>query len=99
MPDMLELQTLQCNVKNQTNVFHLRTGKVFEDRNEVEKLIIVGVREPAADGYRMLGVEDVRSWGVVDDNRFTQITANLGEVLHDSQNNARSSKWVIKNQP
>lgn len=81
MPDMLELQTLQCNVKNQTNVFHLRTGKVFEDRNEVEKLIIVGVREPAADGYRMLGVEYVGRRGVVDDDSVSKFAANLGEIL------------------
>ena len=57
MPEKLELQASQCNVENQTNVFHLCPGKVFEDGNQIEKLVIVGVREPAADGYRVLGME------------------------------------------
>lgn len=51
------VQTLQCNVKNQTNVLHLCTSEIFQNGNQIKKLIIMGVREPAADGYRVLRVE------------------------------------------
>lgn len=36
MPEELELQASQCNVENQTNVFHLCPGKVFEDGNQIK---------------------------------------------------------------
>jgi hypothetical protein len=75
------VQTLQCNVENQTNVFHLCTSKVFEDRDQVEKLVIVGVREPAADGYRMLRMEYIRRGGIINYDGVTKVAADLGQVL------------------
>ena len=39
------------------------------------------VREPTADGHRVLRVEDVRGGRVVDYDGFPQVTADLGEVL------------------
>jgi hypothetical protein len=41
----------------------------------------MGVGEPAADWDGVLGVENVRSWRVVDDDCVLQIAADLGEVL------------------
>jgi hypothetical protein len=77
MPQEIKIQRLHRNVEDQTDVFYLCAGKVFEDRNQVEKLVIVGVREPAADGYRVLRVENVRSRRIVDNNRLSEVTANL----------------------
>jgi len=37
----------------------LRAGQIFEDGDEVEEFVVVGVGEPAADGDGVLGVEDV----------------------------------------
>jgi hypothetical protein len=51
--------------------------KVLEDGYQIEKFVIVGIREPAADWDGMLRVEDVRSWRVVDDDGFFQVAADL----------------------
>ena len=42
----------------------------------------MSVREPAADGNRMLRVKYVRCWRIVDDNRLSQIASDLRKVLH-----------------
>ena len=41
------------------------------------------IGEPAANGYGMLGVENVRGRRVVDDNCFTKVSSNLREVLEN----------------
>lgn len=41
----------------------------------------MGVREPAADGYRMLGVEYIGGRRVVDDDGVLKVATDLGEVL------------------
>lgn len=59
----------------------LGPSKIFENRNKIKQFIVVCVREPAADGYRVLRVEDVGSRGVVDDDSVPKLTANLREIL------------------
>lgn len=39
------------------------------------------IREPAADGNGVLRVEDVGRRRVVDDDRFLEVTSDLGKVL------------------
>lgn len=73
---------LKSDIEDQANVPDIRGGQVFENGDEVEQLIVVGVREPAADGDRVLRVEDVRGRGVVDNDRVLQVTAHLRQVLH-----------------
>lgn len=41
----------------------------------------MSVGKPAADGDSMLRVEDVGCGGVVNDDCFTEVAADLGEVL------------------
>jgi hypothetical protein len=41
----------------------------------------VSIREPTANGYSMLRVEYVRCRRIIDDDGFSKITANLGEIL------------------
>lgn len=53
---------LESDIKNQADILDDGPRQVFENGNEVQKLIIVGIREPTADGDGMLGVEDVRGW-------------------------------------
>jgi hypothetical protein len=36
---------------------NLSGGEILKDRNEIEELIIMSIREPAADGYGMLRVK------------------------------------------
>jgi len=60
---------------------NLSPSKILENGDKVKQFIVVGVREPAADGYRMLRMEDIRSRRVINDDRFTEVTANLRKVL------------------
>lgn len=71
----------QANVQNHADILDLGTRKILKNRNEVKQFIVVCVREPAADGDRVLRVEDVGSWRIVDDDGFPEITANLREIL------------------
>lgn len=41
----------------------------------------MGIREPAADRNGMLRMEDIRCGRVVDDDGFSEVTTDLGEVL------------------
>ena len=41
----------------------------------------MGVGEPTADGNGVLGMENVGGWGVVDDDGFAEVAADLGEIL------------------
>ncbi len=43
----------------------------------------MSVREPAADGNRVLRVKDVRGWRIVNDDRFSEVTAYLRKILLD----------------
>jgi hypothetical protein len=70
-------RNLQGTVQDHADILDLRPGKVLEDRDKVKQLVVVSVREPATDGNRVLRVEDIRSGGVVDDNRFFQISTDL----------------------
>lgn len=39
------------------------------------------IREPTADWYGVLGVEDIRGWRVVDDDGVFEVASNLGQVF------------------
>jgi hypothetical protein len=41
----------------------------------------MGIREPAANWDGVVGVEDIRSRGVVNDDGVLEVTAQLGEIL------------------
>lgn len=58
------------NVQDHADILDLGPSQILENGDEVQQFVVVSVREPAADGYRVLGVEDVRRGRVVDDNRF-----------------------------
>jgi hypothetical protein len=51
----------------------------------------VCVGEPAADWDGVLRVENVRRWGIVDDDRVLQVSANLRQVLQ------KLARVVLKN--
>ena len=71
----------ESDVQHQANVFHVGTGKVFQNWNEIQELVVMRIREPTADWDRVLGVEDIRSWRVVDDNGVFEVTSNLRKVF------------------
>lgn len=71
----------QGNVQDHADILDLRPSKILENRDEVKQFIVVCVREPATDGYRVLRVEDVGGWGVINDDCFPEVTANLRKVL------------------
>ena len=71
----------ESDIEDQADVADIRAGQVFENGDEIEQLVVVGVREPTADGNRVLRVEDVRRRRVVDDDGVLQVAAHLGEVL------------------
>ena len=58
------------NVQNHADILDLGPSQILENRDEVQQFVVVSVREPAADGYRVLRVEDVGCGRVVDDDRF-----------------------------
>lgn len=53
-------QRLQRNIENQTDIADLVACEIFQNGDKVEELVVMGVREPAADGNGMLWVENVR---------------------------------------
>jgi hypothetical protein len=69
------------DIEYQAHISHLRASQVLEDRNKVEEFIVMSVRKPTTDRYSMLGVENVRSWRVVDNDGFLQISTNLGQIF------------------
>lgn len=73
---------LQSNIQDQAYIANLTAGKIFQNRNQVEKFIIVCVREPAADGDGVLRMEDVRRRRVVNDNGVLEFATNLGKILN-----------------
>ena len=68
---------LQSNIKHQTDIADLLAGKILKHGYQVEELVVVCVREPAADGNGVLRVEDVRGGRVVDDNGVLEVTTDL----------------------
>ena len=44
----------------------------------------MGVREPTANGYRMLRMKYIRRRGIINNDRFSKITTNLRKVLQKS---------------
>ena len=74
--------SLQRNIKHQANIADLGPCKVLEDGYQIQKFVVVRIREPAANRDGMLRVEDVRCGRVVDDNRVLEVSADLGEVLY-----------------
>lgn len=59
----------------------MRAREVFEHGDQVEKLIVVCVAEPAADRDGVLRVEDVARRRVVDDDGLPQVTPDLAEIF------------------
>lgn len=49
----------QGYVKDQTDIPDLRACEILQDRDEVEQLVVMCVREPAADRNGMLWMKDV----------------------------------------
>jgi hypothetical protein len=41
----------------------------------------MSVREPAADWYRMLGVEYIGCRGIINDDCISKVAADLGKIL------------------
>lgn len=41
----------------------------------------MSIGKPTADWHSMLGVEDIGGWRVVDDDRLSEISADLGKIL------------------
>lgn len=71
----------KSDVEDKANVPDIVRRQVLEDGDEIQQLVVVRVREPAAYRQRVLGVEYVRRRGVVDDDGVLEIPPDLGEVL------------------
>lgn len=71
----------ESDIEDQADVLHVGACQVFENWDEVKQLVVVGVREPTADGYGVLRVEDVGRRRIVDDDRVFQVSSHLGEIL------------------
>jgi hypothetical protein len=61
---------LQGAVQNHADILDLGPCKILQNRDEIEQLIVVSVREPATDGNRVLRVEDVGCGGIINDDCF-----------------------------
>lgn len=71
----------KSDVEDKANVPDTVRRQILEDGDEVQQLVVVRVREPAAYRQRVLGVEDVGRGGVVDDDGVFEIPPDLGKVL------------------
>lgn len=72
---------LKSDVQDQADVPYSRASQVLEDWDEIKQLVVVSVREPAADGNGVLRMEDVRGRRVVDDDGVLEVAANLRQIL------------------
>jgi hypothetical protein len=72
----------QSDVQNKADILHGRAGQVFENRDKVQKFVIVGIGKPTADRHRMLGMEHIRRGRVVDNDSLPKISADLRKILH-----------------
>jgi len=71
----------QGHVEHQADVRDVGAGQVFQHGNQIEKFVVVGIAEPAADGHGVLRMEDVARGRVVDDDCFPQIAAHHAQIL------------------
>ena len=71
----------KSDIEDQTDVPNVGAGEVLQNRNEVQQLVVVRVREPTANWYGVLRVEDIGGRGIVNDDSILQITSNLREIL------------------
>jgi len=53
-------EILQRHVEHQADVPDIGGGEVFQNGDQIEKLVVVGVGEPRRDRDSVLRVEDVR---------------------------------------
>jgi hypothetical protein len=65
---MHTLRKLKSYVQYQTDIAYLGPRKIFENRYQIQQLIVMGIRKPAAYRYSMLRVEYVRCWRIVNDD-------------------------------
>ena len=68
-------------IQHQANVLDLISSQVFKDRYQIRELVVVSVAEPAADRHRVLRVEDVARWRIVDDDGLWKVSAEHAEVF------------------
>ena len=72
---------LERDIEYQTHVLNLRARQILENGNQIRQFIVVSITEPAADRDGVLWVEDVAGGGVVDDDGFAKISADLAEIF------------------
>lgn len=82
----------EADIEHETNVADLRASEVLQDGYQVEKFVVVGIREPAADWDGVLRVEDVRRRGVVDDDGILQIPPDLRQVLGRNEKQSKPAE-------
>lgn len=71
----------KTDVEDKANISHVGASQVFENGNQVKQLVVVGVGEPATNGDRVLGMENVRRRRVVDDDGVFQVSSHLRKIL------------------
>jgi hypothetical protein len=74
--------SLKSDIQDKADVLYVCPSQVLENRDEVEELVVVGIREPTADWHGMLGVENVGCRRVVDNDCLLEVATNLRKVLH-----------------
>jgi hypothetical protein len=69
------------DVQNQADICDIDSCQILKDGYEVQQFVIVRVGKPTADGHSMLGVEDVGSRRVIDDDCVLKISSDLREIF------------------
>ena len=72
---------LQTHIKDHADISNLRSCKIFQNRDEIEQLVVMCVAEPTADGDSVLWVENVRCRRVIDDYGLFEISTHLRKVF------------------
>lgn len=76
-----DTEVSQSDVQDHADILDLLSGKILKNRDQVKQFVVMCVREPAADGYRVLRMKDVGGWGVVNDDSFSKVSTNLRKIL------------------
>lgn len=77
-----KLSTLsKSDIQDEADILYARCCKIFKNGYQIQKLIVMSVREPTADGDSMLWVENIRGGRVVDDDGVFQVSSDFRKVL------------------
>lgn len=67
----------KSDIQDKADILYARCCKIFKNGYQIQKLVVMSIREPTADRDSMLRVENIRGGRVVDDNSVFQVSPDF----------------------